>query len=254
MSNAITYLGVFYLMMLVFMQFMTGVELGISLVPGWRDPVFPAFLAISSIQAGLGTLVITLGIMRAFGGYRRLLALDQFWHPGKMMMSFSMLWFYFWWSGFIVFWYGRTPAEQGVLMTVMFGPYLVPFVIGFVCCFVAPLFLLIWNPIRVSIGGPILAGAIILFGTLMDRVRIYAGAFGVEDVTTHVVEHVPATRMPDLADVLVFAGAVGGVIFLYLLALRFIPGVSLWELKEGQLLTRHRSLIRSEVVVIGKPQ
>jgi len=254
MSNAITYLGIFYLMMLVFMQFMVGVELAISLVPGWRDPIFPAFLAISSIQAGLATLVVALALLRAFGGYRRFIALDQFWNPAKLMMSFSMLWFYFWWSGFIIFWYGRTPPEQGVLMTVIFGPYLWPFIASFFCNFVIPLFLLIWNPIRVSIGGPILAGVIIIFGNLMDRIRIYAGAFGVEDVTAHLVEHTPATRMPDLADILVFIGAIGGIAFLYLLAMRFIPAVSLWELKEGQLLTRHRSLVRSAVVVIGKPQ
>lgn len=253
-SNAITYLGIFYLMMLVFMQLMVGVELAITLVPGWRDPIFPAFLAITSIQAGLATLVLTLGLMRAFGGYRPFLALDQFWNPAKMMMSFSMLWFYFWWSGFIVFWYGRTPPEQGVLMTTIFGPYLTPFIVGFLCGFVIPLFLLIWNPIRVSIGGPILAACVIIVGNLMDRVRIYAGAFGVEDVTAHLVEHIPPTRMPDIWDAFVFVGAVGGCAFLYLLALRFIPGVAIWELREGQLLTKTRSLIRSQVVVIGKPQ
>ena len=161
-----------------------------------------------------------------------------------------MLWFYFWWSGFIIFWYGRTPPEQGVLLATIFGPYLTPFIIAFICNFVAPLLLLMWNPIRVSIPGPIVASVVVIFGNLMDRVRIYAGSFGVQDVTAQLVEQAPPTRMPDLADALVFMGAIGGVAFLYLLAMRFIPAVSIWELKEAQLLTRTRSLLRNTVVVI----
>ncbi|MBI2885917.1 MAG: hypothetical protein HYY02_01780 [Chloroflexi bacterium] len=253
MRTGITYLGIFYLMMLVFMHFLVSVEYAITLVPGWRDPVFPAFHAISSLQAGLATIILTLGLYRAFGGYRQYLALDQFWNPAKLLMSFSLLWFYFWWSGFIVFWYGRTPAETGVLQAVIFGPYLLPFVIGFICNFVAPVGLLIWNPIRTSIKGPIFVSLIVLVGNFFDRLRIYGGSFLVEPFG-HEVEHVPPAHLPELADFLVIFGAVGGVVFLYLLAMRIFPPVSLWELKENQILTRARSLVRAQVVVIGKPE
>lgn len=252
MSNAITYLGIFYLMMLVTMHFLVSVEFAITLVPGWRDPIFPAYHAISSLQAGLATIILALGLYRAFG-YRNYLALDQFWNPAKLLMSFSLLWFYFFWSGFIVFWYGRTPAERGVLQTEVFGPYLGAFVMSFLFNFVFPLLLLIWNPIRTSIKGPIVASVIILIGNFFDRVRIYAGSFSVENPVAHELEAVPATHLPDIADVLLVLGAIGGVTFLYLLAKQVVPPVSLWEVKEGQLLTRARSLIRSHVVVIGKP-
>lgn len=254
LTDGVTYFGAFYLIILMGTHFLVSTEMAISLVPGWRDPIFPAFHGISAIQAGLATLIITLGLLRAFGGYKQFLALDQFWNPAKLLLSFSLLWFYFWWSGFIIFWYGRTPPEVGVLTTTMFGPYLYPFILAFFCHFVIPLLLLMWNPIRVSIKGPIIASSVILFGSLMDRVRIYAGAFGVEDLTAHFVQHAPPTRLPDLADALVLVGAIGGTCFLYLLAMRIIPAVALWELKEGALLTRTRTLIRSHVLVIGKPQ
>ncbi len=252
-SNAITYLGVSYLMMLVFVHFLISVELAITLVPGWRDPIFPAFHAISGLQAGLATLVLGLGFLRYFGGFKEYLALDQFWNPAKLLLAFSLLWFYFWWSGFIVFWYGRTPAEQGVLEVTIFGPYFVPFLLGLLCNFVLPLILLAYNPVRVSILGPILASCVILFGNFMDRVRIYGGSFLVES-EGHIVEHVPATHLPQLADFLVFAGAIGGVVFIFVLATRIIPPIALWELKEGQLLTRTRTMHKAEVIVIGKPQ
>ena len=253
MQQGVTYFGIFYLMSLVAMHFLVSVEFAITLVPGWRDPIFPAYHAISSLQAGLATLILALGILRAVG-YRDYLALDQFWNPAKILLGFTLLWFYFWWSGFIVFWYGRTPAELGVLETVIFGPYLVPFAIGFICNFVVPLLLLIWNPIRVSIKGPIIASSFILVGNFLDRVRIYASSFSVDPPTGHVVEHIPATHFPDAADYLLALGAVGGVIFLFMLAMRIIPVLSLWELKELQLLTRPSTLLRSEVVIYGKPE
>ncbi len=253
MKQGITYFGVFYLMMLVGMHFMVSVEFAIQLVPGWRDPIFPAYHAIGALQAGLATLVLTLGILRAVGGYKDYLALDQFWNPAKLLLSFSLLWFYFWWSGFIVFWYGRTPAEEGVLQAVVFGPFFGSFVVSFLCNFVTPLLLLMWNPIRVSIAGPVIASIVILVGNFMDRVRIYGSSFAVEP-GGHVVKEIPATYFPGLPDVLVGIGAVGAVIFLFMLAMRIVPVMSLWELKEGQLLSETRTLHKNEVLVLGKPE
>ena len=64
---------------------------------------------------------------------------------------------------------------------------------------------------------------------------------------------IPVFRAPDAADFMVLAGVVGGVVFLYLLAMRIFPQMSIWELTEGQLLTKHKSIVKSHVVVIGKP-
>ncbi|HLE80510.1 MAG TPA: hypothetical protein VJA25_04370 [Dehalococcoidia bacterium] len=251
--TGVTYFGIFYLIILVGVNFLVSVEYAITLVPGWRDPIFPAYQAVSSFQAGLATVIICVGALRAFGGYRQYLALDQFWNPAKILLPLTLLWFYFWWCSFIIFWYGRTPAEVGVLQVIMFGPYRTVFILGFLCSFVIPLLLLIWNPIRTSIKGPIIVSVFILIGNFLDRVRIYAASFSTDPFGQRV-EQVPATNFPDLADVLLLIGAVGAVVFLYSLASRLIPPLSLWELKEGQLLTRVRSLIRNQVMVIGKPE
>ena len=84
LTNGLTYFGAFYLFAIVGVHYQFSVDFAISLVPGWRDPIFPAFHAISSFQAGLATLVLTLAFMRYAGGYKDYLALDQFWNPGKL--------------------------------------------------------------------------------------------------------------------------------------------------------------------------
>jgi len=114
-------------------------------------------------------------------------------------------------------------------------------VLAFVLNFAGPLFMLIWNPIRVSIPGPIVASVLIVIGNLFDRWRIYGGSFGVVDTgkVEHVVQKLPVFRAPDAPDLMVLVGVIGGVVFL--------------ELTEGQLLTKHKSIVKSHVVVIGKP-
>ncbi|MSQ10928.1 MAG: hypothetical protein EXR52_08010 [Dehalococcoidia bacterium] len=259
MRQGLSYLASFYLMFVIFVHFLVSVELAITLVPGWRDPIFPAFHAVSGVQAGLASLILMLYAMRRWGGYKDYLVLDQFWNPAKLLMSFTMLWFYMWWSAFIIFWYGRTPAEQGVLLVTGFGPYLYVFVTGFILNFALPLLMLIWNPIRVSIPGPVVAAVIIVIGNFFDRWRIYGGSFGTHLVDGQIqhavpVDQLPIFRMPDVPDLMVLAGALGGMIFLFMLAARMVPVMSLWELTEGQLLTRTKMLGKNQVVIIGKPE
>ncbi len=259
MRQGLSYLASFYLMFVVFVHFLVSVELAITLVPGWRDPIFPAFHAVSGIQAGLASLILMLYAMRRWGGYKDYLVLDQFWNPAKLLMSFTMLWFYMWWSAFIIFWYGRTPAEQGVLLVTGFGPYLYVFVTAFILNFALPLFMLVWNPIRVSIPGPVVASVIIVIGSFFDRWRIYGGSFGTHLVDGQIkhevpLDQLPIFRMPDVPDLMVLVGALGGMIFLFMLAARMVPVMSLWELTEGQLLTRTKMIGKNQVVIIGKPE
>ena len=47
---------------------------------------------------------------------------------------------------------------------------------------------------------------------------------------------------------------IGGAAFIYLLATRLIPVISLWELKEGLLYQRMGTFIRGRYLVLAKPE
>ena len=147
-------LGAFYFMMLVFVHFMITVDFAIALVPGWIDALYPATHAANALQAGAATMVLTMFVLRQWGGYKEYFTLDQFWGLGKLMFALSLLWFWFWFSSFIILWYGKKPSEQAVLQLIMVGPYLPAFYAAFILSFVVPLFTMIWNPLRKSIWGP----------------------------------------------------------------------------------------------------
>ena len=243
-----------YFMFLIFTHLLITSDFILSLVPGWKDSILPAFHALSALQSSLATMLVTMFILRRWCGYERYIGLDQFWALSKLLLATSLLWFYFWWSGFIVFWYGRQPVEQNVLQLIMTGPYLWVFITTFTLNFLVPLFLLIWNTVRRSILGPTLVGVSVLIGTFFDRIRLYVSAFSVEDSTAHTLEVVPAAHLPDGADILMIVGALSGAVLFYALATKLFPVISIWEMKAYMMLQVQSAFHRREVTVIAKPE
>ena len=250
----ISVLGGFYFMFLIFVHMMISVDFAMSLIPGWKDAIFPAFHAISGFQSAVAIILVTMFILRWKTGLRKYLEVDQFWGLSKLLLALSLLWFYFWWSGFFTYWYGRTPAEQSILKLLMFETYKVPFILAFTLCFVTPFVILMWNVIRKTTWGPALAGAIVLVGTFFNVVRFYVPAYSIEDNTLDALEAAPPVNIPGVADILVIVGALAGAVLVFMLATRVFPIISIWEMKEGMLLQRVRRFMKIQIKVLAKPE
>ncbi len=87
--------GGMYFMLLVFTHFLFASDFAEGLVPGWRDALFPAWHAQSALQSGVAVVMVTMFIMRTFGGYKEYLGLNQFWSLSKVLLALSLLWVYF---------------------------------------------------------------------------------------------------------------------------------------------------------------
>lgn len=251
LRSGLIFLGAFYFLAAIFVHTVFSADFALSLVPGWKDPLFPTYHAVSGLQAGVATVIVTLFLLRRWGGLGEYIGLGQFWGLGKVLLALTLIWFYFWWSGFIVFWYGRRPEEELLLQLFMTGPYRVAFYAAFGLNFVAPFLLLLWNPVRRSIWGPTLAAALILIGTLLDRIRLFVASYSVGD-EGRVLEALPAARLPQAADILIILGGLAGAALFYLLAARALFPLSRWEVREGELLEEERTFLRRKVKVIAK--
>ncbi len=249
----LTALGAFYFMLLIMVQTLINVDFVMSLVPGWKDSIMPAHQALAGLQTALGCVLVGAFILRATGRYRDLIPMESFWAISKILLALSLLWGYFWFAGLITFWYGRTPVEQNVLRTFMFESYRVPFLLNFFLSFLVPFVLLMWNPVRKSVIGPTIAGASVIVGAFFMTVRLYVPAFGIEDITSHGLATVPLPIVPDVLDVFIILGGLAGAGLIYMLAIKIIPIMSIWEIKEGLLYQRVRPLLRSRYLVLGKP-
>lgn len=253
-QSSLTPFGAFYIAMFVFVGLVFSTDFTQSLVPGWFDSIYPAYYAIAGMQGGIAMLLVTMGLLR-LTPYRQYIPMEPFWNLSKILLALTLLWFYFWWAAFILFWYGKLPREEAVLQLLMFGPsIIVPFGLAWFCSFGIPLFLLIWNPVRKSIRGPVIVSIIILIGNFFNQIRLFVPVWALDTHTGEMVEHLPAFMWPDIADILIIPGFIGGAVFVYLLALRYIPVLNIWELKEGLLYRQVRQFLMGRVAILSKPE
>ena len=251
---ALGVLGALYFIAIVWAHTTISFDFGQSLVPGMRDSVFPAWQALGGIQAALATVIVTSFVLRMFGGFREYIGVNQFWSMAKLMLASSLLWMYFWWSGFIIYWYGKTPQQQDLLQFMWFGPYRTIFIITIILNFALVLGILMWNPVRKSILGPTIVACLIIVGHLFDKIRIYVSSYSVEEYTGHLLKEVPEAVTPQTGDVLMFVGVIGGALLLYVLALKVVPIFNLWEIREGSMLQVIRPLKRLPLKILAKPE
>ena len=105
--------------------------------------------------AAAGMTLVIMYVMRRVAGYDRYFTVEQFWSLAKPLLSFSLLWFYFWWASFITFWYGRQPGESSLIQFLILDSWRGPMMVSFFLNFLGPLIALVWNPVRRSIWRPV---------------------------------------------------------------------------------------------------
>ncbi len=247
--------GTFYFLILIYVHFLFTSDFAMGVVPGWRDAIFPMYHSMSSIQAGVAVTILAAWAGRRYLGLQDYLRLDQFWSLGRLLFATSLLWIYFFFSAFIVFWYGRAAADIAWIELLIRGPMMWAFIPGMLMSFLVPWWWLIWNRIRTSVNGPAIGAVIVLFGLLLDRIRIYVPSWSVppEEIHDRYLKNIPETLWPDAFDYMVIVGMIGAAALVVMLAFRIVPIVSIWQTQEYQLLSKPVRYIRGHGVLVAKP-
>ena len=251
---ALAMLGGFYFMFLLYIHFIISTEFGQSLIPGWKDSIFPVIYTLTSFQSSLGMILVILFILRRWGGYQEYIGVSPFWSASKILLGFTLLWCYMVFAFGVTYWFGRLEVEQNILKYLFFEAYGWVFLANFIFSFALPLLILLWNPVRRRAWGAPLAGLSALVGALLFNIRTFVGSFNAGDIYNLGLSHVPAAVWPDVWDVFMILGGIGGAALFYLAATRLIPILSTWEVKEGTMYQRMGTFIRGHYLVLAKPE
>jgi len=247
-------LGAFYFMFLIYVQFIISTDYAVSLVPGWKDSIFPPLYSLTGLQSSLGLILVVLFIMRRWGGYGEYVGIAPFWSASKVLLGLTLLWVYFVFAFMITYWYGRLEVEQNILKYLFIQSYGGVFAANFFFSFVVPFLILLWNPVRKSAWGPALAGLSVLCGAFLFNLRVFVGAFNAGDIYDLALSGVPPPAWPDVWDVFIVVGGLGAAAFIYLAATRVIPLLSVWETKEGAKYQSIKPFMRGQYLVLAKPE
>lgn len=254
MERGLGILGGFYVMVYVGALSLVALDAGMTLVPGWISAVFPPYVVLTGFECGIATTIVLMAMLRRWGGLARYLDREHFHAMGKLLLAMALMWFYFWWSAFIVLWYGRLPEDVDALKLVFFQTYRVPFFLVFVLNFLVPLLVLMWNRARKSIAGPVVVAIGVMVGTFFDDLRIFSAAYNTPDPRAAALSGVPPALVPGVPDLLILIGGLAGALLLIALALRVVPLPSVWEQGGSAPLRVRRRYLQTEVTLVGKPE
>jgi hypothetical protein len=247
-------LGALYFLMVVFVHFLIVSDYAMSMIPGYKDAILPPLYTLTGLQSALSLVLVIAFIMRKWGGYRNYIGVSPFWSASKVQLGLTLLWTYHLFAFFITYWYGRLEVEQHILQYLMFQSYSGLFWANLLFIFFIPFFLLIWNPLRKTAWMPALAGLSILVGNLLFNLRLFVASFNVGEIYELFLTRVPPPAFPDVWDVFIVVGGLGLAAFIYLLASKVVPILSMWEIKEGAMYQRQERLIRGHYLMLAKPE
>jgi molybdopterin-containing oxidoreductase family membrane subunit len=108
------------------------------------------------------------------------------------------------------------------------GPFAVPFWLMVVSCFLIPFALMSFRATR-GVGGTTVASVFVVIGMWLERFNI------VVPTSVHPrIEMSHAGYWPSWIELSIMAGTFAGFILVYMVATKFFPIISLWEIQEGR--------------------
>jgi Ni/Fe-hydrogenase subunit HybB-like protein len=201
-------------------------DFAFGLVPGWHSTIFPPYFVAGAVFQGFA-MVLTLALP-----VRKLFHLEDFIttrhldNMGKVMLATGLVVAYGYMSETFMAWYSADTYERYVALNRMFGPYAVVYWCLIACNVVIPQ--LLWSRrIRLHVPALFAIAMTVNIGMWLERFMIVV-------VSLHRDFMPSAWGMyyPTRWDWFTFFGTVGLFFALLFLFLRFLPLISIFEMRE----------------------
>jgi Ni/Fe-hydrogenase subunit HybB-like protein len=216
-------------------------------VPMWHSTVFGPYFVAGAIFSGIAALIVAMAILR------KLLHLEEYLKPlhfdnlGKLLLVMSLLWIYFIFAERLTVWYGNQPSEMAAFWAMQRGKFAVLFWTMVTCNFLIPFPILAIKKLR-TITGTVIAASTIVVGMWLERFLIV-----VPPLEHKYLPYDWGSYTPTWAELTITVGTLMGMILLYVLFAKFVPMISIWELKGGKHPQPLTDQVHSPVSPIGVP-
>src|SRR5678816_2148470 len=194
----------------------------------WHSTIFGPYFVAGAIFSGIAALIIAMALLRKFLHLERYLLPLHFQNLGKLLLTMSLLWGYFVFNERLVSWYGNSPHEMNAFWLTQSGAYSPLFWAMVFFNFVLPFPLLAIRRVR-SISSTVIASCGIIVGMWLERFLII-----VPSLSRKSLPYSWGSSAPQWPEIAILIGSVAAMGLLYLLFSKFIPIISIWELKVGE--------------------
>ena len=196
-----------------------------SIIPGWHTTIFPPYFVSGAIFSGFA-MVLTLAIIaRRFYNLDNIITLNHFDKMAKIMLLTGSIVGYAYAMEFFIAWYSGNIYEYFTFTNRALGPYAWAYWTMLTCNVLVPQFF--WfKQLRRNVKFLFVASILINIGMWFERFVI--------TVTSLSRDFLPAAwdyYSPTIIDILIFVGSFGLFFTGFLLFIRFLPIVSMSEVK-----------------------
>jgi Ni/Fe-hydrogenase subunit HybB-like protein len=201
-------------------------DFAVSVLPGWHATIFPPYFVAGAIYSGFA-MVATLAIpLRRFYGLEDFITMRHLDNMGKIMVATGLIVVYSYFVEGFIAWYSGNPYESFMFLNRLTGPYAPLYFLLLICNGVPP-FLLWYRRIRLNVWALFLLSLVINVGMWLERFIII--------VTSLHRSFIPAEWgmfYPTIWDVTTYIGTLGLFLALMFLFIRFVPTISIFEMRE----------------------
>jgi Ni/Fe-hydrogenase subunit HybB-like protein len=196
-------------------------------VPMWHSTIFGPYFVAGAIFSGIAALIIAMAFLRKF------LQLEAYLHPvhfqnlGKLLLMMSLLWAYFVFAERLTVWYGNEASDMAVFNVTQHGSFAPLYWTMVVCNFVIPFPILALKKLR-TISGCVIASCSVLIGMWLERFLIIVPSLGHK-----YLPYSWGTYRPRPVEIIITISTFAAMSLLYVLFAKFVPIISIWELKVG---------------------
>ena len=200
-------------------------DFAVSVIPGWHATIFPPYFVAGAIYSGFA-MVLTLAIpVRRFYGMESLITMRHIDNMAKIMLATGLIVGYGYAMELFFAWYSANPHEKFMMWNRMFGPYGWSYwtLISINVVMVQFLWL---KGVRNNTTLLFIMSIFVNIGMWLERFVII--------VTSLNRDFIPASwgmYYPTRWDFMTFFGTIGLFLTLFLLFLRFVPMISIFEVK-----------------------
>jgi Ni/Fe-hydrogenase subunit HybB-like protein len=196
-----------------------------AIIPGWHATIFPPYFVAGAIYAGFA-MVLTLSIpVRKLFGLEDFITMRHLDNMGKVMLATGLIVGYGYMTEAFMAFYSGNPYERFMIANRMRGPYAVVYWLLITCNIVAPQFL--WfGKVRANVAALFSIAMVVNVGMWLERFVIV--------VTSLHRDFLPSSwgmYYPTRWDWATFVGTIGLFLALLFLFIRFLPLISIFEMR-----------------------
>jgi len=200
-------------------------DFAVGIIPGWHATIFPPYFVAGAIYAGFAMVLLLTIPLRKFYGLEGFITMRHMHNMAKVMLATGLIVGYGYVMEAFFGWYSGNKYERFMIWNRMHGPYSLYYWALILCNIITPQFL--WSKkLRSNLVVLWIISFIVSIGMWLERFVIV--------VTSLHRDFLPSSwgmYQPTVWDWSMFVGTIGFFFTLLFLFIRFLPMISIFEMR-----------------------